>query len=307
MNDSILVLGSAAGRNWTIYNADCVEASRQMPDRCVDLALFSPPFSHLYTYSDSPRDQGNVASDAEFIEQHRHVVRELFRVIKPGRLCVVHCKELVDYMGRDGESGIRDFPGELIRLYQSEGFKFHSRVTVWTSAPDEMKRTNAHGLLYKTFRLNATYTRCGLPEYVLVFRRWPKNAEEEAMEVPILHDPNTFTLDWWQEAASPVWMTVRRTNVLNVALGREDKDERHMCPLQLDIIERAIALWSNPNEVVFTPFLGVGSELVGALRLGRKGIGTELKESYFRQAAKFLTEEESSEGKQAALFGMAAK
>lgn len=299
----ILALNSASGRNWAMYHGDCVEVARQLPDRSVDLALFSPPFSNLYTYSDSPRDQGNVEDDAAFLEQHRFLVRELFRLMRPGRMCAVHCKELVDYMGRDGESGIRDFPGELIRLYQSEGFKLHSRITVWTDPVSEMQRTKAHGLLYKTLRTNGTYTRVGLPEYVLIFRRWPKDEEEQKAEMPIQRESTDLPLATWQEWASPVWMTVSRTNVLNVDLARDDRDERHMCPLQLDIIERAVALWSNPGEVVFSPFGGVGSEGVGALQQGRRFVGVELKESYWRQACRFLGETEGAAGKQRVLFG----
>jgi DNA modification methylase len=297
------VLEEAHGNNWALYRGDCVEVARQLPSNCVDLALYSPPFANLYTYSDDERDMGNAEDDGEFLEHYRFLVEELHRVLRPGRLCVVHCKDLVNYKGRDGMAGLRDFPGELIRVHQAAGFAFHSRVTIWKCPVTEMQRTKAHGLLYKTLRNDSTFSRQGLAESVLAFRKWaPEEAEGDV--VPVTHTPDAFTLNQWQQWASPVWMDIRQTHVLNVELAREDKDEKHMCPLQLDVIERAVVLWSNPGEVVFSPFAGVGSEGVGSLQRGRRFVGVELKEAYFRHGAHNL--QNAGEQQQIGLFSQRA-
>lgn len=286
--DAIDCLDHAEGRDWTLYRGDCVEIARQLPERSVDLALYSPPFANLYTYSDDDRDMGNAEDDGQFLEQYRYLVDELHRIVRPGRLVAVHCKDLVDYKGRDGKAGLRDFPGELIRVHKEAGFAWHSRITIWKDPVIEMQRTKAHGLLYKQLRTDSTFSRQGLAEYVLVFRRWPEGEAEEGEVVPVSHTPDGFPLRQWQRWASPVWDDINQTRVLNVQQAREDRDEKHMCPLQLDVIERACVLWSNPGEVVFSPFAGIGSEGVGALGLGRKFVGVELKDSYFRHAARNL-------------------
>lgn len=279
------VLAERHGTDWTLYLGDCIEIVPELPDASVGLSVFSPPFSSLYTYSASERDLGNCASDEEFLEHYRFLARELLRVTKPGRLCAVHCKDLVDYKGTDGRAGLRDFPGALIRVHEEEGWKYHSRVTVWKCPVREMQRTKAHGLLYKQLRRDSTFSRQGLAEYVLVFRKWAGEGEEVE---PVEHTEATFPLQRWQEWASPVWMDIQQTNVLNVELAREDSDEKHLCPLQLDLIERCVVLWSNPGDAVLSPFAGVGSEGVVARRLGRRFVGIELKESYFRRAARNL-------------------
>jgi hypothetical protein len=291
------------GDNASFYHGDCVEVLRQMPPNSVDLALYSPPFSSVYTYSGSTRDMGNCDSDDEFLEQYRHLVRELFRIVRPGRLCAVHCKDLVSYRSSSDRntSGLRDFPGAIVRAHLAEGFDLHSKVTIWTDPVLEQQRTKAHGLLYKQLRADSTFSRQGLAEYVMVFRRWPTNEEEEKSIVPVTHTYESFPLDQWQEWASPVWMTIRRTNVLNVEIAREDEDEKHMCPLQLDVIERAVKLWTNPGEVVLSPFGGIGSEGVGALTYGRKFVGVELKDSYWERGASNLREVDRP--RQASLFG----
>lgn len=286
----IEALDYAEGRDWAMYHGDCVEVARQLPDRSVDLALYSPPFGNLYTYGASPRDLGNVDDDAEFVEGYRHLVQELHRIMRPGRLCAVHCKELVNYKGRDGKAGLRDFPGDLVRVHQQAGFAYHSRITIWKDPVVEMQRTKAHGLLYKQLRTDSTFSRQGMAEYVLVFRRWAESEEEEAEVVPVSHTKDGFPLAQWQRWASPVWDDIQQTRVLNVEQAREDRDEKHICPLQLDVIERACVLWSNRGEVVFSPFAGIGSEGVGALRFGRRFVGVELKESYFRTAVENLRE-----------------
>jgi hypothetical protein len=284
----IQVLDHAEGRNWALWRGDCVEVARQLPDACIDLALYSPPFANLYCYSDDDRDMGNAEDDEQFLRHYGFLVAELHRMMRPGRLVAVHCKELVNYKGRDGKAGLRDFPGELVRLHQSAGFAYHSRITIEKDPVVEMQRTKAHGLLYRQLRADSTFSRQGLAEYVLVFRRWPESEAEEEAVVPVTHTKDGFPLKRWQEWANPIWRGIRQTHVLNVEAAREDRDEKHMCPLQLDVIERALVLWSNPGEVVFSPFAGIGSEGVGALRLGRKFIGTELKAEYFRNGAENL-------------------
>lgn len=296
MDHVIRCLDEAHSEDFALYNGDCVEILRQLPDACAGFSVYSPPFSNLYTYSDAANDMGNCVSDAQFFEQYTYLVRELHRVLKPGRLVAVHCKDLVDYAGssESGMAGLRDFPGELVRVHKEAGFAWHSRVTIWKCPVTEMQRTKAHGLLYKQLRADSTFSRQGLAEYLLVFRKWAR--EGDPVE-PVGHTREGFTLTQWQEWASPVWMTVDQTNVLNVAKAREDRDEKHMCPLQLDVIERAVVLWSNPGDTVLSPFAGIGSEGVGALQYGRRFVGVELKPSYFRDAAKNLSAAGKTQGR----------
>lgn len=288
MIKGVKVLDQAHGENWSLYNGDSVEVIQGIPDRSVGLSIYSPPFSNLYTYSDSERDMGNSADDSEFMKHYAFIAKELLRITRPGRLCAVHCKDLVDYAGRDGRAGLRDFPGELIRVHEAAGWKYHSRVTIWKCPVTEMQRTKSHGLLYKQLRADSTFSRQGLAEYVLVFRRWAEEGEEIA---PVTHTFDDFPVEQWQQWASPVWMDIQQTNVLNVAIAREDEDEKHMCPLQLDLIERCVRLWSNPGDVVFSPFGGIGSEPLTAVRCGRKAVAIELKPAYFQRAVRNLQDE----------------
>ena len=303
MDDVIRCLDEAHGDGFALYNGDCVEILRQMPDASVGFSVYSPPFSSLYTYSDSANDMGNCASDEQFFEQYKFLLTELYRVLKPGRLAAVHCKDLVDYAGssESGMAGLRDFPGALVQAHKEAGFAWHSRVTIWKCPVTEMQRTKAHGLLYKQLRTDSTFSRQGLAEYLLVFRKWAR--EGDTVE-RVGHTPEDFPLDQWQEWASPVWMTIDQTNVLNVQKAREERDEKHMCPLQLDVIERALVLWSNPGDVVLSPFAGIGSEGVVSLQKGRRFVGTELKPSYFRDAAANLRVATKTQGD---LFGQAAQ
>lgn len=289
------ILDQASGPNWQLYNGDCVEVIRSLPDASVGLSVFSPPFASVYTYSGSERDMGNCADDAEFVEHYSFMLKELFRITRPGRLVAVHCKDLVNYVTSSGRAGLRDFPGELIKAHEAAGFQYHSRVTIWKCPVREMQRTKAHGLLYKQLRRDSTFSRQGLADYLLTFRRWA--AEGEEIE-PVTHTETTFTLNQWQEWASPVWMDVDQTNVLNVQEARSDRDEKHMCPLQLDVVERAVKLWSNPGDVVFSPFAGIGSEGVGAVQFGRRYVGVELKPEYFATAVRNLNDA----GRQGELF-----
>lgn len=295
---NVQCLDSQGSDTWRMYHGDCVEILRQLPDNSLDYSVYSPPFANLYTYSDSERDMGNCFDDAEFIEQYSYMVAELYRCLRPGRLVAVHCKDLVNYKNRDGMAGLRDFPGELVRVHRDAGFAYSSRVTVWKCPVTEMRRTNAHGLLYKQLRTDSTFSRQGLPDYVLVFRKWAHTESEQELVQPVPHTRDEFPLDQWQQWASPVWMDIDQTDVLNVAAAREDKDEKHMCPLQLDLIERCVTLSSNPGDVVFSPFGGLGSEGVVSLKMGRKFIGCELKESYFRQACANLREAVRASGQQ---------
>lgn len=310
------VLDQATGEGWTLYNGDSVEVIKGIPDRSVGLSLFSPPFSSLYTYSASERDMGNCGDDVEFMKHYGFLVPELYRITRPGRLCVVHCKDLVNYVTSSGRAGLRDFPGDLVREHvrcrnpdcqdtlerRYSGWcghglwTYHSKVTIWKSPVTEQHRTNAHGLLYKQLRKDSSFSRQGLPDYLLIFRRWAEEGEEIE---PVTHTHTSFPLEQWQEWASPVWMTIDPTDCLNVAQAREDQDEKHMCPLQLDVIERAVKLWSNKGDVVFSPFAGIGSEGVGALQFDRKFVGIELKPAYFNNGVRNLQDSR----RQVSLFG----
>ena len=290
----IRCLNETHGENWAAYNGDCVDVARQMPDNSVDFSVYSPPFSGLYIYNDSAADMGNSASDDEFLDHYAFLCKELYRIVRPGRIVAVHCKDLVYYRNARGTAGLRDFPGMLIRAHQDAGFDFHSRVTVWRCPVREMTKTKAHGLLYKQLRADSTFSRQGLPEYFVVFRKWVKTEAEEADIRPVTHTHAEFPLDQWQEWASPVWMDTRETEVLN---GRGDpSDEKHICPLPLDLIKRAVFLWSSPGDVVFSPFMGIGSEGTVAVEHGRKFVGVELKETYWRQACKRIATAEATAG-----------
>jgi DNA modification methylase len=264
-----------------------VEAAAALPSASVGFSIFSPPFSHLFIYSDSERDMGNAANDGEFLEHYRFLVRELYRVTKPGRLCAVHCSDLPRTKSTHGTVGLYDLPGDIRSVHEAEGWTYHSRVTIWKDPVVEMQRTKALGLLYKQLCKDSSRSRVGMPDYLLVFRKTP---EDEAAADRVGHDAKDLPVSLWQQWASPVWMDINQTDVLNVRIAKDDQDEKHLCPLQLDLIERAIRLWSNPGDVVLSPFLGVGSEGFVALKAGRKFVGVELKEAYFRQAVKNLTD-----------------
>lgn len=283
---AIRCLNEAHGHNWALYHGDCVDIAKQLPDSCVDFAVYSPPFSGLYIYNDSICDMGNSADDDEFFEHYQYLSDELFRVLRPGRIIAVHCKDLVYYRNQRGTAGLRDFPGDLIRAHIKSGFDFHSRVTVWRCPVREMTKTKAHGLLYKQLRADSSFSRQGLPEYFVVLRKWAKTEDEETGVRPITHTPESFPLPQWQDYASPVWMDTRETNVLNAA--RAPGDEKHICPLPLDLIERTLTLWSSPGDTVLSPFAGIGSEGVVAAKMQRRFIGAELKESYWRQACQHI-------------------
>lgn len=275
-------LNQATGDGWTAYHGDCVSVLSQFPDNCIDFSVYSPPFGSLFVYSDSAADMGNSSSDGEFAKHYAYLVREKFRMTKPGRLTAVHCSDLPMTKWKDGAVGVKDFSGDIIRIHQEAGWIFHSRRTIWKCPVVEMTRTKHVGLLYKQLRSDSSKSRGGMPDYLLTFIKPGENAE------PITHETTDFPVEQWQEWASPVWMDIQQTNVLNVKVARSEKDEKHLCPLQLDLIERALVLWSNPGDVVLSPFMGIGSEGYQSLKARRKFIGTELKEAYFRQACENL-------------------
>lgn len=288
---------------YAIYNADTVEIASSMDDESVDYSIFSPPFASLYTYSNSDRDMGNVKSHAEFWEQYKFLIKEQFRVMKPGRNISIHCMNLPTSKQNDGFIGISDFRGDLIRAYQDAGFIYHSEVCIWKNPVTAMTRTKALGLLHKTIKKDSTMSRMGIPDYVVTMRKPGDNMKPVAGEfkyyvgdIPpagfikcdrddgshfwMPSDSNT-SIDVWQKYASPVWDDINETDTLNFREGRDSDDERHICPLQLDVIERCLQLWSLSGDVVWTPFMGIGSEVYMAVKMGRKAIGAELKTSYY--------------------------
>jgi DNA modification methylase len=276
------VLDQASGDNWSIYNGDCVEVIKGIPDASIDYSIFSPPFASLYTYSNSPRDMGNVRNDEEFFAHFDFLVAELRRVMKPGHNVSFHCMLLPTSKERDGYIGLKDFRGELIRAFQKHGFIFASEVVIWKDPVTSMQRTKALGLLHKTVRTNACMSRQGIPDYLVTMR-----APGEMVD-RVTHTPEQYPVLKWQQVASPVWMDIDPSDTLQYRSAREHDDERHICPLQLEVIRRGIDLWTNPGDVVLSPFTGIGSEGFVSIQMGRKFIGAELKQSYFSQAAKNL-------------------
>lgn len=269
-----------------LLNGDCVQESKKLKDNSADLVVFSPPFAELYVYSDKEEDMGNVSDYKQFEQHFKYLIPELKRVLKSGRICAVHCMDLPIQKGKEGYIGLRDFSGMLIDWFQNEGFIYHSRVTIWKNPVTEMQRTKALGLLHKTIKKDSSMTRVGIPDYVLFFRNEGEN------ETPITHQDTDSSrkdylpVDLWQKYASPVWYDIDYSRTLQYRSGRDGNDEKHICPLQLDTIERVIHLYSNEGETVFSPFGGIGSEGFAALKMNRKSISIELKESYFALNAK---------------------
>ena len=265
---------------FALYNGDSCEVLKGIPDNSVHLMVYSPPFASLYTYSNSERDLGNCKNHAEFYAQFEFIASELFRVLMPGRNMSFHCMNLPTSKERDGFIGITDFRGELIRIFEKHGFIFHSEVCIWKDPVTAMQRTKALGLLHKQIKKDSCMSRQGIPDYLVTMRKPGDNPE------PVTHTNESFPVDAWQRYASPVRMDINPSDTLQRTSAREEKDERHICPLQLDVIKRAILLWTNPGDIVLTPFLGIGSEAYVALQLRRRAIGIELKESYYEQAVK---------------------
>jgi len=290
-----------------MINGDCIEEIKTIESNTIGFSVFSPPFANLYIYSDSYRDMGNCKDDDDFIQHFKFLVHEIHRILIPGRIVAVHCKNLVDYRNTSGRSGLRDFRGAIIKLFEECNFKYHSEVTIWKDPVIEMQRTKSQGLLHRQVTdTDASLSRQGLPDYLVMFRKWDE-ADDNSLPVyhkdgfnfyigesgPVSTDKRSYSIEVWQRYASPVWFDISQTRVLNAKIAREDQDEKHICPLQLDVIERAIHLWSNPGDIVFSPFAGIGSEGYGAVRLGRKFIGIELKPEYYEQAIKNIQEAEN--------------
>lgn len=278
---------------WALYHGDCVEVLNGIPDQSIGYSIFSPPFASLYTYSNSPRDMGNCKTKSDFFEHFGYLVEQLARVMKPGRDISFHCMLLPTSKQNDGFIGLHDFRGELIRAFQSHGFIHHSEVVIWKDPVTAMQRTKALGLLHKTVRENASMSRQGIPDY-LVTMRSPGDPVDR-----VKHDPQDYPVDYWQKVASPVWMDIDPNETLQFRSAREHDDERHICPLQLEVIRRGVHLWTNPGDIVLSPFAGIGSEGYVSVEMGRKFIGVELKESYFNQAVRNLQQFDSQQD----LFG----
>ena len=272
------VLNQVIEENYSLYNGDSCEIMTTIPDNSIHYSIFSPPFADLYVYSNSERDMGNCKSKSEFYEHFRFIVKELYRIMMNGRLVSFHCMNLPTSKQRDGFIGITDFRGELIRLFEECGFIYHSEVCIWKDPVVAMQRTKALGLLHKQIKKDSAMCRQGIADYLVTMRKPGDNPEK------ITHTNESFPVQVWQNYASPVWMDINPSDTLQRTSAREEKDEKHICPLQLDVIKRGINLWTNPNDIVFTPFMGIGSEIYQALKMGRRGIGIELKESYYNQA-----------------------
>lgn len=281
MSEDMYTTDEATGTNWTLWNGDSCERMQEMDNNSVDLSVSSPPFASLYTYSDSIRDLGNSTDRAQFLEHYRFIIDQLLRVTKPGRLACVHVQQLTTTKAMHGAIGLTDFRGDIIRAYIEAGWVFHGEVTVNKNPQAQAIRTKAQSLMFVTKNRDSSMSRPALADYLLLFRKPGDNA------VPIKTDVSN---DEWIKWAEPVWWDIRETNTLNERLGREDTDERHICPLQLDFIDRCIRLWSNKDELVFDPFGGLGSTPYEAVKLGRKGMSIELKHSYWVESVKLISQ-----------------
>ncbi len=305
-----MILDQKLTNNFSAYNGDCVEGVAQLPDNSVDYSIFSPPFQSLYTYSASDRDMGNCTSKETFFDHFGHLIAELFRVTKPGRLLSFHCMNLPTSKTHHGYIGIEDFRGDLIRAFQSKGFIYHAEACIWKDPVTAMQRTKAIGLLHKQIVKDSCMSRQGVPDYLVTMRKPGVNPNPVIGEFNEYFGDGTqgigfptgtatrYSIEVWQRYASPVWMDINPCDTLQFRSAREQNDERHICPLQLQVIERGLALWSNPGDVVLSPFMGIGSEGYVSIEHGRKFIGFELKASYFKQAVANLKAAESKRNEQ---------
>lgn len=309
-DSSVTVAEQASGENWTIWNGDCVQVARGLPDESVHFTIYSPPFPGLYTFSDDLRDMSNCRSFDQFWTHYQFLIAECFRITKPGRLVAVHCMQLSTSKLRDGFIGLRDFRGDIIRAHQDAGFIFHSEVMIRKDPIQAMQRTKHIGLLHKQVVKDSTISRMAVADYMVMLRKPGVNPEpvsgpfdtyygaEAGPKDPLISDTrlhgrvelhpgeDRYSIAVWQRYAESVWTDISQSDVLSRAEARDEKDERHISPLQLTPIRRCLDLWSNVGDVVFSPFAGIGSELYVSLQMGRKAIGSELKPSYFRQAVK---------------------
>lgn len=301
------VIDQSQGQDWVLYHGDCVEVAKGIPNDSLHYSLFSPPFAALYVYSNSTHDMGNCKDDSEFAAQFQYLIKELYRCLMPGRLVSFHCMNLPTSKTRDGYIGIKDFRGDLIRAFQAEGFIYHSEVVIWKDPVIAMQRTKALGLLHKQLCKDSAMSRQGIPDYLVTMRKPGSNPEPcegpltefVGEDAPRKDGSIKDSINIWQRYASPVWMDIDPGDTLQFRSARDNGDERHICPLQLQVIDRALQLWTNPGDVVLSPFAGIGSEGYSALRMGRKFVGIELKGSYYRAAVTNLTN--AAEAKQGQL------
>jgi DNA modification methylase len=307
MAGSVKIVSQKIDGEWALYHADCVDVARGLPTDSVHYTIFSPPFASLYTFSDDPRDMSNCTNDQTFWAHFQHLIKELFRLTKPGRLCSIHCMQLPTSKLRDGFIGLRDFRGDVIRAFQAEGFIYHSEVCIRKDPVAAMQRSKSIGLLHKQLVKDAALSRMAVADYVVTMRKPGDNVEpiagpldgyygvETSVDGPLVTETGKMRTvnrpgdEWysvavWQRYAEPIWTDIAQGDVLSHKVARAEEDERHISPLQLTVIRRCVQLWSNPGDVVFTPFAGIGSELYVALDMGRKSIGAELKKSYYDQA-----------------------
>lgn len=312
------VLDQETHDNWAIYNGDAIPITKNLPGDSVHYCLFSPPFASLFTYSDSERDMGNCKADGEFAEHFAFLIGELYRVTMPGRLVSFHCMDMLATQTKDGFIGLKDFPGQLTAAFQKHGFIYHSKVVIWKDPLVQAVRTKALGLAHKQISKDSSRCNQGLPDYIVTMRKPGENPEPIAHgrgfehyigdmpnpQAPKRDNPreNKYSHKVWQRYASPVWFDINQTNTLNISQARDRDDERHICPLQLDTIARCLELWSNPGDVVFSPFAGIGSEGYQALKMGRRFVGCELKKSYYDVAVKNLKKAERETMSQLKLF-----
>lgn len=278
--DEIRVKDQAITERYALYNGDSCEILRGIPENSVHFEIYSPPFASLYTYSNSERDLGNCRTKSEFFRHFEFIIRELYRVLMPGRVMAVHCMNLPTSKERDGFIGIEDFRGELIRVFQAAGFLYHSEVCIWKDPVIAMQRTKALGLLHKQLKKDSCMSRQGIPDYLVVMRKPGENPER------VTHTNESFPVDIWQRYASPIWTDINPSDTLQASSARDEKDEKHICPLQLTVIRRALNLWTNPGDTVLSPFMGIGSEGVVSLQGGRRFVGVELKPTWYAQAVK---------------------
>jgi DNA modification methylase len=301
------VIAQASGEDWHLYHGDCVDVTKGLPDNSLHYTIFSPPFASLYTFSDSPKDMSNCRDDETFWAHFKFLISELYRVTMPGRLCSIHCMQLPTSKLRDGFVGLRDFRGDIIRAFQDAGFIYHSEVCIRKDPVSAMQRTKALGLLHKQIVKDSTLSRMAVADYVVSMRKPGDNPEpvngafdcyygdETTPTGPLVTETggmrttnhpgdNWYSVAVWQRYAEPIWLDIAQSDVLSHRAARAEDDERHISPLQLTVIRRCVDLWSNPGDVVFSPFAGIGSELFVALEMGRRAIGSELKGSYFDQA-----------------------
>lgn len=290
MDGGVKVLSQQHGDGWTVYNADCVDVARGLPNESVHFIIYSPPFESLYTYSASDRDMGNSRDSAQFWDHYRFLIAEQVRILKPGRLVSIHCMNLPTSKTKHGYIGIRDFRGEIIRSHEDAGLIYHSEVCIWKDPVTAMQRTKALGLLHKQIKKDSCMSRQGIADYLVTLRKPGENPE------PVTHTNESFPVEMWQRYASPVWMDINPSNTLQHRSAREHNDERHIAPLQLQVIERAVELWSNPGDIVFSPFTGIGSEGFVAVKMGRRFVGSELKPSYYEQACRNLGQAKAEQG-----------